>query len=264
MTDRERIIDKVRKLQAMAEGDGTTEAEAQAFAAKVQELMTAYKLSQTDIGTVNEDEPIGQNWVSWQHIGLPTKHTRVAWSEALGAIIGKAYYCQHVVPKGKYARQMGILAGFVGTDSDREVCLYMFATIARFLVGLAERETKKFNRQAWIDGGRSTTGSRPVYTHNFKAGFILGFISRLKERFMEEVNPDMNKNNCMAIVVVRDKAQQRNREWMDQKGGFGDCRLAKMERGSMEGHTAGRAEADKLDLGAKALKPGKAGEITWS
>lgn len=47
MTDREKILEKLRKLQAHADSAAEigNEAEAEAFAAKVQELLTAYKIS---------------------------------------------------------------------------------------------------------------------------------------------------------------------------------------------------------------------------
>ena len=245
--DKEKILDKLRKLQAMADAAGTTEAEAQAFAAKVQELLTAYKLSAQDIGSPGQapDEPINSTLVTWQTLGLKERSVRVPWAERMAMFISHAYYCEFIISGSmRYDKSIGY---FIGTETDRQVAVYMFVTMARFLDKLADEEMHKF----WV--ANNVNGKLPEEMKGFKGGFMHGFIMRLKERFDDEIRgPETAKT--MAIVHVRKGSIQKANEWFQMNvGKTHQTRGTRLNFGNPFGRAAGKRAADGVDLHAKGL-----------
>jgi len=162
MKDLRTIMDRIRAFHEHAESAKAigSEAEAQAFAAKVQELLTAYKLSRADLQAgagQKREEPIDKSYLTWRDLGLEPRKVRVGWTEQLGRLVADAYYCRFIIYG--WDGNVGML---VGETTDREVAGYMFATVGRLLWSLAEVETRKFNYRAWRDAGKSTTGSIPA------------------------------------------------------------------------------------------------------
>jgi Protein of unknown function (DUF2786) len=253
---REKIIEQLRKLNAMAESAAEigNEQEAQAFAAKVQELLTAYKLSQADVGfgpNKPAEEPINIAYITWKDLGLESRRTRVGWTERLANFIAQAYYCNFIS-----CGWGGNIGMFVGAETDRKVAVYMFATIGRFLYNLAEKEDRKFKYQAWVDAGKPATGATPGHAHGFKAGFIYGFTNRLKERFDEEINPSNStaSSNVTAIVLVRKNALDRVRSWQDDNVETHKVPGIRINDGSYDGRKQGRAAASALEINSRGLE----------
>jgi hypothetical protein len=251
VTEREKMIDKIRKLQAHSDSAHTigNEAEAQAFAAKVQELLTAYKLSQADIGSgVEPDEPVNVTQFGWKDLGLKARNKRVAWVERLASHVGKAYYCEFVI-----VARYGNIGYYVGTETDRQVAIFMFITLARFLHDLANREARRYHYEQWKAAGSSATGAIPEEAHGFKAGFITGFIKRLWERFDDEIRPKTVQDNSKvtAIVLLRKDALSKVRDWMDENLDLKKVQVSRIDNyrtSNNAGRERGRSAADEVNL----------------
>lgn len=249
---REEILERLRKLNAMAESaaDIGNEAEAQAFAAKVQELLTAYKLSQADIrtGEVKPDEPINITYVSWKDLGMEVRKVRIAWAEQLGGLVAQPYYCNFVI-----CGWGGHIGMFVGAETDRKIAVYMFITLARFFQTLVEREYAVAWRRATSQGDVTTC-------RGFKAGFTYGFLSRLSQRFDEELKPKVDQpvSNSLAIVAVRKDSLAKVKQWKHEHLDTKPISSTHLSDGSGEGRARGKAAADKLDLNKKSIEhPGR-------
>jgi len=249
--EREKILDKLRKLNAMAESAAElgSEHEAQAFAAKVQELLTAYKLNRADIGgEAPKDEPINITYVSWRDLGLESRKVRVGWTERLGHFVAEAYYCDFVICG--WGGHIGML---VGAETDRKVATYMYVTLGRFLQKLVEQEYAA----AWK---RCLAAGDVTLCRGFKAGFTYGFLTRLKERFDEEVRPkaDVPLATTTAIVHVRRDSLAKVKEWQKDNMNLRPVRGTQLDDGSREGRARGKSAADAVDLQGKAFeKTGK-------
>lgn len=249
--DREKILDRLRKLNAMAESAAElgNEHEAQAFAAKVQELLTAYKLSRADIGSsAAKDEPINITYVSWSDLNLEPRRVRVGWTERLGYFVAEAYYCDFIICG--WGGNIGML---VGAETDRKIAVYMYVTLGRFLQILVEKEYAA----AWK---RCAAAGDVTLCRGFKAGFTFGFLTRLKERFDEEIRPkaDVPLSTTTAIVHVRKDSLDKVRSWMKDNLETKKIRSTQLDDGSRDGRNRGRSAADALDLNKKALdKTGK-------
>jgi len=257
MTDREKILDKLRKLQAHADSaeEIGNEAEAQAFAAKIQELLTAYKISMSEVRVEGvEEEPINKTDVYWGTLGMAKHRKPSAWAEMLARIVAKAYYCDFVAvraPKGCRGDTGGWIGFFVGTDTDRKITIQMYVILSRFIQSEATKAYNEFWKQLVRQG-------EPVQlARGFRKGWIEGFLMRLAERFEEEVRPKATvpASNTSAIVLVRRNALARIKEWIDKdKGISNDCRSPQMADGSEYGIEAGRQAADRINLRQKAVE----------
>lgn len=82
------ILKKIEKLHAKAQR-ASTEAEANAFADKVQELLERYNLSMRDIEKSSPSEVVSEDYLE--------ASTWPAWKKILAADIAKLYFCQMVV-----------------------------------------------------------------------------------------------------------------------------------------------------------------------
>lgn len=251
MSEREKILDKIRKLQAHADSaaDIGNEEEAQAFAAKVQELLTAYKLSAADVGSRPEArEPVDAAHVTWEETGLKVRRTRVGWAERLAFLCARAYYCEFVISSSR-----GAIGFFIGTDTDRRVCKFMFVTLARFLERLAEREYNREFYRHYVPGDSSSV----AHVRGFRAGFMSGFLMRLSTRFDEEVRPKADPKAqaaTTAIVLVRRDAIGRVRDWMKDNFQTRSCRSTSMDGGSRAGQLAGAKAANELNLSPNPIE----------
>lgn len=245
---REEILEKLRKLNARAESAAEigNEAEAQAFAAKVQELLTAYKLSQADIraGESKPDEPINITYVKWADLGENPRKVRVAWTERLGHFVAQAYYCDWVI-----CGWGGHIGFFVGAETDRKIAVYMYVTLGRFLRKLVEKEYAA----AWK---RAEAAGDVTLCRGFKAGFTYGFLTRLKERFDDELRPkaDAPLSNSLAIVAVRKNSLAKVTEWEKDNLNLRPVRGTSLNDGSGEGRARGKAAANGVNLNNKGIE----------
>lgn len=239
MTDVERVVDKVRKLHAHAESAAKigNEAEAQAFAAKVQELLDHYKLSMSSIDWEKRDEndPIKMHMIDWTKYGRKVKRARIAWLESLADIVAAAYHCKIAVTPGTNYITL------VGRGSDREVAEYMIAFLASALDRISLEEYGKAYDAAAAEGF-------PERARGFRDSFRQGFVRRLRERFDETLRREKQTATSTAIVRVTNALAEVD-AWMKDSKDFG---TAPGVRGSSdfnrEGFNRGKQRADEMNL----------------
>lgn len=240
------IKEKIRKLKAHMESAKKigSEEEAQAFAAKVQELLTAYKLREADIGTgADPEEPINTSVLTWQEMGLKVRRSRIGWAERLAHLCAHAYYCDFVVASDRH-----FIGWFVGAGTDRDMCRFMFVSLGRFLENEADRQYNREFYRHYVPGVKSTVR----HVRGFRAGFMIGFLTRLRQRFEEEVRPKDKTPEASirteAIVLVRRNAMARVEAWMREHFPTTPCGRTTMDGGSYEGRKAGFEAADAINL----------------
>ena|SRR5690242_19295057 len=251
MSDVETIIDKLRKLRAHAESAQKigNEAEAQAFAAKVQELLSKYKLSMGQIEYEARDhrDPVAEERVDWVKHGFKRKRQRVAWVEILAGVVAQAYYCRILVHPGSNT------ITFVGREQDRKMAEFMLVTLVRFLdgdgkyySGLAGQEYVKFYHQCQEEG--DVTRSR-----GFREAFLRGFITRLHQRFGEELRRVEKSAPTTSTAIVRlSTALKEVDKYMEKYKGR--AASVHMNRSNAEGYRRGRDAADRVNLSPKVVE----------
>lgn len=171
------IIDKVRKLRALASSDNVNEAAAAARLA--EKLIQEHAIAEVDIATAADEPTIkGETPIAtWRRV--PT------WEGQLLAFLTRAYQC-----KGIYDRRAGTYHYVAfGRPSDLEMVRYQFAYYVSEINRLAMRHGKGMGR---------------TWSNSFRMGaaFALGDALRLAK---EEVRAT-STSTALAVVDRREHA----------------------------------------------------------
>lgn len=171
------VATRIAKLHSKAEsakGLGNL-AEAEAFAAKVSELLARHKLSLTDIefAALEEDEPIQEQSVRGEDFGQDTKCRRSLWQETLAGKIARANGCRILVTQGLNR------VIFVGRESDRAVAVHLFCTLVPELDRISKREHRKAKKEETL---RVRNGWLPRgWRQSWLLGAVDGIASKMRE-----------------------------------------------------------------------------------
>lgn len=178
------IVDKLQKLITMERG--TREigniAEAEAFSAKIQTLLTEHKLTMSDIEFEAQDrvDPIGEEEVRFEGSNTPT------WQ----------VYLSQCVARNFFSRVLGFSRAnrhtFVGRDSDRKAAAEMFRYLVGLGISLARKEGEAYMNSAriqeWATGVRGAISKSDLSkvlrktNRDFEASFLVGFSAALGKR----------------------------------------------------------------------------------
>lgn len=198
MPTRDEIIDKVRKLRAHAKSAEKigSEAEAQAFAATMQRLMSEHKigLSEIEMERLDETDPIEQirtdGRVPRGHGKYERPAARCEWMERLASVVAKASYCKIIVNPGT------AIITFLGRKSDGIAALETFTYLAACAAEIAHHAYTLAYSRRHIDG----------WSRGFHRSFLLGFSVRLGERYQEEMDKMKAEwaSSCTALVRLTD------------------------------------------------------------
>jgi hypothetical protein len=177
----ERIIDKIKKLirHERSARKCSTQAEAEAFAAKIHALLIEHKISMSEVLVDNESEqqrvgeeelPIGKK-LRYGRGYVPLEDNR------LMNIVAAAHFCQAILFGGTN------IILLVGAEDDRSVAAEMFRFLSSTMKRVARLEEEKTRR-----------ARRSV--RRFKPHFYLGFTIAIRRRYekMRETN------ECTALV----------------------------------------------------------------
>lgn len=158
----EGLIKKLRALRAKANDRSVTEAEAAAYAAKVQELLTTHGLAMSDIGAdQTEEERVEQKFHRWD--GSPARQVMLRG-------VCRFYMCTAVGPARKGEGWI-----IVGKPTNVMVALDMFDYLLSTVIRLSN------------EYGRSTPGSNKI---DWRRGCMTRLAERLDEmRKAEEAKP---------------------------------------------------------------------------
>lgn len=274
MTDHQKLMAKLAALKAQMEDctEVGSEAEAQAFATMLQNLLAKHKLQMTDIQYQQhlKDEPVEEFHVGGDTIRRDGKRfmsrypdvevgkRRIEWCESLMGVIVRAHSCAFLVVPGSASLFI------VGRRSDAEIAEYLFVTMMRTADSLAHKDYMKL-RRAMVDkagGDRNSELCKRLLaeTHGFKASWLDGFISRLSQRFEEEKRKIEHDTTGTALMRLNKEALAvvdylKNKFGEDKKGAKG---LRGQKGGNELGYQRGRKAADGLNLKANAMEEGEA------
>ena len=177
----ERILDKIKKLQALA-GNNPNEAEAQAAAAKVQALLFAHNLEMRDVeGHVlqGKEEPYEKT----EQI-LNANSLTMKWKSVLYHGVARHNFVQTVRHPGTTKLSM------IGKRTNIEAVIYL----SEYLIGEIER-------LATVEC-RHVLSQKAVYKREFCYGAASRILARLRE---EKEQAARSSVASTALVVVSDR-----------------------------------------------------------
>jgi hypothetical protein len=206
---KESILDKLRKLMDHADSAnkiGNT-AEAEAFAAKAQELMLKYEIELNEVERTrrNQDEPIDKTTVHAKDGGFKPRPQPQQWQLTIAGAIATAY-------NGDWSYQLrSNNVTFYGRTQNRELMVYMFVMLVR----TGERLMKKARRDLKKERG---------YTPDaFQGSFLNGFAEAIEERLSVDRRKIVTNTNPHALVLLKDE-RDKVREWIQSNVAFSSAK----------------------------------------
>lgn len=257
MSPTERIIDKLKKIQAHA--DSAREigniAEAQAFAEMFERLLTRHKINMSDIDfeKLDVDEPVENNYIDFsKYPDFKVKRSAVQWQSVLAQIVAKAHYCDIVRWTGSNKFYI------VGRRSDAEVAEYAIITLIRAAGKIARKEYGTFYRKCISEDGH------PHRARGFHDAFLLGFVNRIDERYKELAAKTKSGETSMALVRI-ERERKAVEDFMKKEREAGSTKALqsrKTWRMNEDGRRRGRELADSINLQGKAVGGKAQGQLS--
>lgn len=249
--EKDKIIDKLHKLQRAKEGEAAAGnlAAAEAFAAAINKMLIDHELSPSTLEDARSEDPIIELPVNMELYGIKAKRSRIAWQESLARIIAQANLCRFLIVPGSNRIY------FVGTRSHATVAEYTFGTLVPTVELMSDKEAYHFKLKMNREG-------TPQKAKGFREAWQVAFIERLRERLDEAREQSINQavelgntERSTALVVLKDKMVKVDR-YIDDKFRSRRKYAARLNGGSAdhtEGRAAGRAAADRLNIGKKGI-----------
>jgi hypothetical protein len=231
------ILATIRKLLAYEISErkiGNAHA-AEAFAEKIRSLLAKYNVSLDDIPADDECQTIKDAVVEPKVYDYEDEGRRVPWIEMLASGVAKGHYCRLIV----FPQSSAVC--FVGRAHDREVAAYTFTILARAALKSA-RGTP--NLYSFTEG----------FTGDSLQAYLLGFASRINERYKELVAQDQESST--GLILSRQKIDDYcDERWQNEGDGL------KVNVISPFAFIAGDWRARREDLNKRGVEEGKQGLI---
>ena len=254
------MIEKLRKLIAherSARSIGNL-AEAEAFASKIQDLLTAHKLemSEVDFQEREDGEPIDWEKVDGNEIAARSNRTKVYWRVMVARTIAKINGCMVV----NDTRSRGRSFFFVGRTSDRELAkmLYIYMVeLGEELCVKAAREDREvqslkfnvhhsihsFDVPTWMAAAfRSWMKS---YRESWKTGFADAIVKRLEDRYEETLKAQAQVSANAIVHIKRDALAVQDFLRGKTKRGRGNVRG---DNSNSDGYGRGQSTGNAVNL----------------
>jgi len=256
---RDKVLKKLVKMQAQRDSEAKlgNSAAAEAFASAINRMLIEYELNPTDIDYARtaDNDPVIEVLVDLDKYGQDlVAKVRVAWQESLARVCATSHLCRYLVRKSSNS------IWFVGTKSRALVAEYAYGT----LVAAATDLSAKARHDYWAE--RGWRKAEP-HERGYREAWLSSFVSRISQRFDEaraEVlaahtasHADAPGSTSTAVLRLN-TALVKVQEYMDGK--FTSKRRVKSAVGrythNSDGHRDGRAAADRMNIGGKAIASG--------
>lgn len=241
MTATDKLHDRLAKLRACRDGEaalGNTAA-AEAFAAKLNQILMDHELNEEQIHIPDTDEIIEVLFDGTAY-GIPRTRQRIGWQESLARIVAKAHLCKFLVRSGSN------LIWFVGTKTHTTVAEYAYGTLVPAAEKIADYEYYEYRKLC----RREKRGSD---CQGYRAAWLTAFVQRIAERFEEIRRASIAAEVTGTAMVRLDQALVRAQEFVNKKYSTSIQSLGPSRNYHAEGRAAGRAAADRMALGRKGV-----------
>lgn len=164
MEDKKQVIDKIKKILALAENN-PNENEAVAAAMKAQALMAKFHIEEKELG-----EEVTENNIDSLECVVNGKSQK--WRIQLASVLAKNFRCKLFLTSGNVT--------FYGYDEDVKICSEVFYSLYKIGVKLSDKKKREMRKEYG-----TATGVR----NTFCLGFVRGIQSELEKQ-------------CTALMIV--------------------------------------------------------------
>lgn len=201
--DREALILKIKKLFALARKN-PNQHESEAAAAKAQELLLQYNLSEEELDNFrSREERISEQFYS----GIRTDNgvNEVRWKILLASAVAKNNLCR--VIHHPWKREIS----WIGTEPNIEIAKLLYETLVWDIETIADKLWKDVLTLRAIEKEKGLnlfkdSSLRYVHGKTWKKSFYLGMVRSLTDRLTANLGTLRTNENINALVVVNDTA----------------------------------------------------------
>lgn len=247
MSPLDKVLDRLSKLKAAQESEAKigNSAAAESFAAMINSMLLKHELSEIDIPLGAKEEPVIEVHADLVAAGIKQTRMRVGWQEILAAVVADAHLCKILV----YPRSNRLT--FVGTKAHATVAEYSYGVLA----AAADRMSIEARGLWW----KEECGGKHLESGNYRAAWLSGFVGRIAQRFAEVRRAEVRATGNASTALIRlDGALVKTQNYISEKYKKTAAPVS-LGTGNRSGRDAGRAAADKIQLGQKGIT-GTAGQ----
>lgn len=196
MVDKDKILEKLRKLMNLKESALAlgNEGEACAAAAGITRLLIAYNLSETDIPTQERiDNPIVA-----EEIPFKSEINSGKWYEGLIGVVCEYNMCRSLIisirkDSGRMSRDKFQI---VGRKKNVEVVLYLVSFLANKFYQIGKKEYPSYRHDCLFKFGR-----RPQSIAMYLRSYLCGCVFGLNEKFRSEKQQLQHECDITALAL---------------------------------------------------------------
>lgn len=248
-TERNKWVERARKLYAMAEGARAigNEAEASAFMEGLQKMITAKKLDFAELTMQDQDDvdPMTDEYHGMDAT-LGRKRRRCPWTERLGTAVAEAHFCERIIA----FNSNGLI--FVGRKSDVQVARYMFEMLVRIGKDGADAGYRKMRYEKW-------KANKMHEAHGYRGAFLFAYTGRMCQRLNELHKREVESDKRMSLVLVKNQAdiEKYEEEHMKLKKSRSISMIIRGNEEAMKrGLGDGKKTAERVNLNQRPVTAG--------
>jgi len=248
----QKILDKIRDLLAIADGNGASENESFMAAAQAQKLMIKNAISEAELAQSQKhsvgEEPISREFdlTSWTKDDENTYTERFYLLVAIASLNNCKALCY--TSRGSRGGKVKKLTGkvrLVGFKSDVEAVEVLFASMQLHMINAFANEWKRIMAERaaslWFPDETPSQKGRGAYRRGFYQGFTVRLTVRLKEAKETIVEPGSGTDLVLRNrgQIVRNSPAAQGNSGVRVRNGQSDGR----------GYDSGARAAERVDLG---------------
>ena len=192
-TANDKVIDRIKKMMALANCAGASEGERDNALRMTYNLLAKHNLSMNEVEAHNRDKEEGRESQKATFVVYP-------WARQIAGLVGSLFFCNYYFmrsPNGKQASHV-----FIGKESNAATAQYM----SEFVVKSVCREAARLYGSAIAPEARC---------------FAIGVVRQLQER-IAEIKASLNKESAPGTALALanlDKAEREaNSLWLAEQG----------------------------------------------
>lgn len=195
---RETLVDRVRKLLALAARAGTPE-EAATAAAKAAAIMVKYTIAESELGAGDRE---GYTRASLQPEGPIVHRCVMAFDQSLLGIVAEASFCKAILSRSARGQTDGDV---IGQPHNIEIVRYLFHYLRREVDRMGNAAARAAQRES---AECRLTGSiaEPILGPNaYLRHFRMGALAAIRDRLLAPREEAKQENeSTMALIVLKD------------------------------------------------------------
>ena len=187
--DKEKLLDKIRKLLAL--GESPNEHEASSAIAKAQELLEKYNLTMAEVGSKEDSEP--------ELIECQVETDYSDWQANLYNCVAKSNYCTIIVTPSH--NKIHVIGRYVNVVASIELAQWLVQQFDRIALSDVMRNYKTMLLEPYP---HKNPESKKVY----KEGFMRGLVKNVSDRLKSDIASRQTVTTNALVVRLQEEAYE--------------------------------------------------------